>query len=102
MLTTQPDSVGSLGTAGATYGSVATAEIVGVVGVPGIATSGPEESVLITVQTGMVEAGAMDTAGDGRHNLGAAVSASGAFKIWKSSVISTGPQAFVSQTFAGV
>ena len=48
--------VGSLGTTGATYGSVATVEIVDAVGVHGFATSGPEDSGLITVRTGMMEA----------------------------------------------
>ena len=65
--------VGSLGTTGATYGSMATVEIVDAVGVHGFATSGPEDSGLITVQTGMMEAGVMDTAGDSGYNPTAAI-----------------------------
>ena len=37
------------------------------------ATSGPEDSGLITVQTGMMEAGVMDTAGDSGYNPHAAI-----------------------------
>ena len=65
--------VGSLGTTGATYGSVATVEIVDAVGVHGFATSGPEDSGLITVQTGMMEAGVMDPSGDSGYNPPAAI-----------------------------
>ena len=104
--------VGSLGTTGATYGSVATVEIVDAVGVHGFATSGPEDSGLITVQTGMMEAGVMDTAGDSGYNPPAAIPGGSAgsvgFEIPRTSLqgtataIGTAPQAFVSRTFAGL
>ena len=104
--------VGSLGTTGATYGSVATVEIVDAVGVHGFATSGPEDSGLITVQTGMMEAGVMDPAGDSGYNPPAAIpggsTGSVGFETPRTSLqgtataIGTAPQAFVSRTFAGL
>ena len=104
--------VGSLGTTGATYGSMATVEIVDAVGVHGFATSGPEDSGLITVQTGMMEAGVMDTAGDSGYNAPAAIPGGSAgsvgFETPRTSLqgtataIGTVPQAFVSRTFAGL
>ena len=104
--------VGSLGTTGATYGSVATVEIVDAVGVHGFATSGPEDSGLIPVQTGMMEAGVMDTAGDSGYNTPAAIPGgsvgSVGFETPRTSLqgtattIGTAHQAFVSRTFAGL
>ena len=62
-----------MGTTGATYGSVAAVEIVDAAGVHGFATSGPEDSGLITAQAGMMEAGVMDPAGDSGYNPPAAI-----------------------------
>ena len=104
--------VGSLGTTGATYGSVATVEIVDAVGVHGFATSGPEDSGLITVLTGMMEAGVMDTAGDSGYNPPAAIPGGSAGSVGfetprtslqgRATATGTAPQAFVSRTFAGL
>ena len=103
---------GSLGTTGATYGSVATVEIVDAVGVHGFATSGPEDSGLITVQTGMMEAGGMDPAGDSGYNPPAAIPGGSTGTVGSetprtslqgtATAIGTAPQAFVRRTFAGL
>ena len=80
--------------------------------VHGVASSGPEDSGLITVQTGMMEAGVMDTAGDSGYNPPAAIPGGSAgsvgFETPRSSLpgattaIGTAPQAFVSRTLAGL
>ena len=102
--------VGSLGTTGATYGSVATVEIVDAVGGHGFATSGPEDSGLITVQTGMM--GVMDTAGDSGYNPPAAIPGGSAGSVGFETptlslqraitAIGTAPQASVNRTLAGL
>ena len=91
---------------------MATVEIVDAVGVHGFATSGPEDSGLITVQTGMMEAGVMDPAGDSGYNPPAAIPGGSKGTVGSdtprtslqgtATAIGTAPQAFVSRTFAGL